>query len=91
MQDIATAFNELCPTVKNQLVGTAYITSRDLAAYLQKLEGRPWHRWGRSPVHRLAVMLRPLEITTTDKRLSPTSVVNVYNKEEFFQVWERFQ
>jgi hypothetical protein len=36
-------------------------------------------------------MLRPLGITTTDKRLSPTSVVNVYNKEEFFQVWERLQ
>jgi hypothetical protein len=78
------------PLTKLTLKTPAYIPSRDLIAYLQAMEDRPWCRWGRSPAHTLARMLRPFGLTSCDHRVSPTSTVKAYSHEEFLEVWERY-
>lgn len=76
------------PLTKLTLDTPAYIPSRDLVAYLQAMEDRPWCRWGRLPAHTLARMLTPpFGLTTYNHRVSPTSVVKAYSHEEFPEVW----
>ncbi len=96
LSDLNQAFTALRPPgaghprTKLTLDTPAYIPSRDLIAYLQAMEDRPWCRWGRSPAHTLARMLRPFGLTSSDHRVSPTSVVKAYSHEEFLEVWERY-
>jgi hypothetical protein len=78
------------PLTKLTLKTPAYIPSRDLVAYLQAMEDRPWCRWGKLPAHTLARMLTPFGLFTHNHRVSPTSVVKAYSHEEFLEVWERY-
>jgi putative DNA primase/helicase len=73
---------------------TPAILSRNLAAYLVQLEGRPWAEWGKGdkPIsqNQVARLLKRFDIHTRDMRDGQKVVAKGYLREHFMDAFARY-
>jgi hypothetical protein len=73
--------------------GTVHIPSKELAALLCEIEGRPWAEWSNGKgltANNLARQLKKFKIYPGKIRLGPAETAQGYRRGDFEDVWSRY-